>query len=73
MKTVKKQEVRFTGNRGYAVLHTRAAENFQVFKAQTPFDFLDQKESACQNMLLRPRMDLGDGRNYELISPYSVF
>ena len=55
------------------MLHTRAAENFQVFKAQTPFDFLDQKESACQNMLLRPRMDLGDGRNYELISPYSVF
>ena len=55
------------------MLHTRAAENFQVFKAQTPFDFLDQKESACQNMLLRPRMDLGDGRNYELNSPILYF
>ena len=55
------------------MLHTRAAENFQVFKAQTPFDFLDEKESACQNMLLGPRMDLGNGQNYEDNSPILYF
>ena len=27
----------------------RPAENFQVSKAQTPFNFLGQKESTCQN------------------------
>ena len=30
------------------MIRTRPAKNFQVSKAQTPFNFLDQKENACQ-------------------------
>ena len=34
------------------MLPSRPAENFQMSEAQTPFNFLGQKESTCQNQNL---------------------